>query len=219
MIINSKLQEVLQYNSNQVITTYSIQNLCFMIDNDQLTVPSYKETAEWANRYKMDLFNYELFAKTPVTEILALSNNSSDNVSQLSIYRGQEIPQNKLSDTISVLDGSQRLLTNYQAYINDQGVKDIALNLEVPRFEIIDGTTDTTNLLPIGVLMNHDLSLLSSWLIDHQDKIDDEGQKIILGIRSKLMDCKLVVQVAEGLDQTEQLVYYKMLKTNDLTTK
>lgn len=218
MIINSKLREVLQYNSNQVITTYSIQSLCFMIDNNQLTMPDYKETVEWANNYKMDLFNYELFAKTPVTEILALSNNGNDNVPQLSIYSGREIPQSKLSDTISVLDGSQRLLTNYQAYINDQGVKNIALNLETPSFEIVTETTKTENLLPIGVLMNHDLSLLSSWLIDHQE-IDDEGQKIILGIRSKLMDCKLVVQVAEGLDRAEQLAYYKMLKNNDLTTK
>ncbi|MDM6541411.1 hypothetical protein P7965_14060, partial [Staphylococcus aureus] len=66
--------------------------------------------------------------------------------------------------SLSVIDGQQRISTNYQAYSNDESIQEIALDLTKGKFVNLKEKKPSKNQIPVGVLYNKDPEVYTEYL-------------------------------------------------------
>ena len=161
MNIDKQLLAAANLNPTKNSRQEYIFTLCENIERGELTLPLYQRDISWTLQKCVDLLNYQLLNKSPISAISINVINNTDSqyaVPQVS-FINRDIRPDIMRGQMSVVDGQQRLTTNFKAYSNHSDLKNVVLDLGKGEF-VINSESFRRNQIPVGVLLNKDDSKL-----------------------------------------------------------
>lgn len=210
MRINKLLKQAVTYNPTKKSFQMSVQDMCKKINANILTLPLYQRDVSWTLQKSVDLLNYQLFGKAPVAPIsINQLSKMEAAVPQVSFIDREVIANDQiLSSHQSVVDGQQRLTTNYKAFKNNDDFRNVVLDVSAATFKISKGAIKK-NQIPVGILLNENRDILQEYLI--KEKTFNELYALCIDVRSKLMDYNYTINQAEDLTENEQIEWFEVL--------
>lgn len=212
MKINESLKKMIAYNPTKQTFQMSALNLCEKIETNDITLPLYQRDISWSIKKSVNLLNYQLNGKAPVSPISV--NKISDtlhSVAQITLVDRVIIEQLKIGQ-LSVTDGQQRLTTNYKCYINHPDFKCIVLDLKKGIFTIIEDSKNIkAHQIPAGILLNKNNETFFDYVNKSNTLKKSEITNVLLQIRSKLRDYNYTINLAEDLTEEEQIEWFEVL--------
>lgn len=208
--ISSKLADAASFNPTKQSQTKSVFDMCADIENERITLPLYQRDLSWNVDKAIKLFNYQMFGKAPVAPISMNQIGASNTIPQISFIQRDRIDNLQSQGVLSIVDGQQRLTTNYKAYINDESFKGIVLDVTKAAFKEVK-TAPRLNQVPVGILLNKEQSKLRQYLIDNDTL--DELYAALLEVRSKMTNYSYTVHIAKDLNEDEQIEWFDVLNT------
>ncbi|MCE4986431.1 GmrSD restriction endonuclease domain-containing protein [Staphylococcus arlettae] len=210
MKINNKIRVAASFNPTKKSHQLSIYDMCHKIDKDEITLPLYQRDLSWNLSKSVSLFNYQLFGKAPVAPISI--NQISDKktlVPQISFVERDLIKEDLINAAHqSVVDGQQRLSTNYKAFIDHDDFRNIFLDVASAKFKVADSKVKDS-YIPVGVLLNREQERLLDYL--EERNLVSQLYPILLEVRSKIMTYNYTINVAENLTEDEQIEWFEVL--------
>lgn len=211
MKINKKIELAAEFNPTKKSHQMSIFEMCKKIKDNKITLPLYQRDLSWTLKKAVDLFNYQLFGKAPIAPISMNQISEKNLVPQISFLDRDLILDDDIeADHQSVVDGQQRLSTNFKAYINHEDFKNIVLDISKAEFKIIEAAP-SKNQIPVGILLNEKDEKLSSYL---QEKNKDNFNvffPVLVQVRSKIKNYNYTINIAENLNEDEQIIWFEVL--------
>lgn len=210
MNINEKLIQAASFNPTKKSHLMSIIDICKKIDEQSISLPLYQRDLSWSIQKCVALLNYQLLGKAPVSPIsINVINNTTKCVPQVS-FINRELLENIERGQYSVVDGQQRLTTNYKAYVNHDDFKTIVLDLEKGLFLDVSGKIKNYQI-PVGVLLNKDDTLLFEYTQKKSSLKSPKVINILIQIKSKIKNYNYTINSAEDLSEDEQIEWFEVL--------
>lgn len=212
MKINRELIKAASFNPTKKTYQISVANLCEKIENQEITLPLYQRDVSWTLQKCVDLLNYQLLGKAPVSPISINEINHIDStnaVAQVS-FIDREIIQNIKTGQLSIADGQQRLTTNLKAYMNSNEFRNVVLDLVKGNFVIVE-TAIKKHQIPVGILLNKDINEFFSYLNSNSTLSKPDAMNILMQIRNKIRDYNYTINLAEDLTEDEQIDWFEVL--------
>lgn len=212
MRINKNLLSAANLNPTKNSRQDYIFSLCENIEKNELTLPLYQRDMSWPLQKCVDLLNYQLLNKSPVSAIsVNIINDTSDGfaVPQVS-FINRELLQDTMRGQVSVVDGQQRLTTNYKAYCDHEDFKSIVLDLGKGQF-LINSESIRKNQVPVGVLLNKDDAVLIEYTAKHKSLGEPMTVNALLQIRNKIKTYQYTINFATDLSEDEQIEWFEVL--------
>lgn len=110
----------------------------------------------------------------------------------------------------SVVDGQQRLTTNYKAYCNHPDLKNVVLDLGKGEF-VINTESFRRNQIPVGILLNKDDLMLIGYTGKNKALSAPEIVNALLQIRNKIKTYQYTINFATDLTEDEQIDWFEVL--------
>lgn len=209
MKIDEKLIEAANMNPTKESRQLSIFDLCKQIKDQRLTLPLYQRDVSWTKRQAVDLLNYQLLGKSPISAIsINVINNKDIAVPQVSFIT-REIVEEYSASQMSVVDGQQRLTTNYKAYCNHEDFQNIYLDLGKGKF-LESSRVPKSNQIPVGILLNKDDSVLFDYA-EKKKGITPQVTNVLLQIKQKIRNYNYTINTATDLTEDEQIEWFEVL--------
>lgn len=207
----NKLQAAINVNPTKRSQAMSVQDLSGKIEDGSLTVPLYQRGLSWNEDKAVALFNYQLFGKAPVAPLSLNEIGSNDEVPQLSFITREIIDANN-SGKLSVVDGQQRLTTNYKAYANDESFSNIVLDVTQAKFKKIAAKPNDSQI-PVGILLNKDQQELTQYVYNKKSMGTKANEvfPLLVGIRSKILGYNYTIHIADNMTEVEQIEWFEVL--------
>lgn len=210
MRISKELQSAADMNPTKKSTQMSIFDMCDKISKQAISLPLYQRDLSWTLTKCIALLNYQLLGKAPVSPIsMNVINNTQEYVPQVS-FIDREIINNIERGQLSVVDGQQRLTTNYKAYTNDDDFRNIVLDISRGCFIQTD-TAYKSNQIPAGILLNQSDAVL----FEYTNKVialrKPEITSLLLQVRSKIKNYNYTINSADDLSEDEQIEWFEVL--------
>lgn len=212
MNINKQLLEAANLNPTKNSRQEYIFTLCEYIEKNELTLPLYQRDISWTLQKCVELFNYQLLSKSPISAIsINIINNVSEEfaVPQVSFIDRELIP-NPVRGQLSVVDGQQRLTTNYKAYCNHPDLKNVVLDLGKGEF-VINNEAFRKNQVPVGILLNKDDKKLIEYTENNKALSSPLIVNALLQIRNKIKTYQYTINFATDLSEDEQIDWFEVL--------
>lgn len=211
MKINEKLSEAANANPTKETRQFTIFDLCKSVDQGTLTLPLYQRDLSWTLKKYVALYNYQLLGKAPVS---AISINEIKNV-EIAVPQVTFIDRNDIEvkeNLLSVVDGQQRITTNYKAYAGSDDVKDIVLDLKKGKFILLkEKTLPSTYQIPVGILLNKDDQKFFDYLNKHKSLNKNDVKNVLLQIKTKIKSYYYTINQAQDLTEDEQIQWFEVL--------
>ena len=211
MRISKKIDAATGFNPTKKTHQMDIATICDKIKKNKITLPLYQRDLSWTLQKAVDLFNFQLFGKAPVSPISIneISNATESDVPQISFMSREIVSYSEIKgDHQSVVDGQQRLTTNFKAYINHDSFRNIVLDFSRGTFRIVEGNI-TKSQIPVGVLLYEEESGLMEYL---QEKGNfNELFAVSFRVRTKIRSYNYTVNIAENLTEDEQIEWFEVL--------
>lgn len=211
MKIHNKIDSATNFNPTKKTHQMDIATMCEKIVNNRLTLPLYQRDLSWTLQKAVDLFNFQLFGKAPVAPISIneISDITENFVPQVSFLNRELVSQSVIKgDHQSVVDGQQRLTTNFKAYINHDSFRNIVLDISRGSFRIVEGII-AKNHIPVGILFNKEESVLTDYLIEKNTF--KELYSIALRVRTKIRSYNYTINIADNLTEDQQIEWFEVL--------
>lgn len=212
MNINRQLLEAANLNPTKNSRQEYIFTLCEYIEKNELTLPLYQRDISWTLQKCVELLNYQLLSKSPISAIsINIINNVSEEyaVPQVSFIERELIPC-AVRGQMSVVDGQQRLTTNYKAYCNHPDLKNVVLDLGKGEF-VINNEAFRKNQVPVGVLLNKDDKKLIEYTESNKALSSPLVVNALLQIRNKIKTYQYTINFATDLSEDEQIDWFEVL--------
>lgn len=211
MKINPTLASNANMNPTKETRQATIEELCHSIDSGILTLPLYQRDLSWTLQKHVDLLNYQLSGKAPVSAIsINVINDTERAVPQVTFIE-RELVELK-PGLNSVVDGQQRITTNYKAYIGSEDFDSIVLDLSKGKFiAIAENTLPKQHQVPVGVLLNRDENKLTNYLKKNKSLAKFEVQTILVQVRNKFRSYYYTINQAKDLTEDEQIHWFEVL--------
>ena len=210
MRISKELVEAASVNPTKKSTQMSIVEMCNKIEEQVISLPLYQRDLSWTLDKCISLLNYQLLGKAPVSPIsMNVINDIKDCVPQVS-FIDREIIDVVERGQFSVVDGQQRLTTNYKAYCNHEDFRNIVLDLGRGRF-VESEQAIRTNQIPVGIVLNRDDAVLFEYTNKKSALRKPEVTNVLLQVRSKIKNYNYTINSAEDLDEDEQIEWFEVL--------
>lgn len=211
MRINKKLYIAAEFNPTKKSHQMSIFEMCKKIKENKITLPLYQRDLSWTLQKAVDLFNYQLFGKAPVAPISMNQISEKNLVPQIAFLSRNLINDDQIeADHQSIVDGQQRLSTNFKAYINHQDFRNIVLDVSRAEFKIIE-TAPSKSQIPVGILLNEKDEKLSKYLKEKDVESFGEVFPLLVQVRSKIKNYNYTINIAENLNEDEQIKWFEVL--------
>lgn len=208
MKASRKLSDAISFNpskSTQLMAIEEIVNRCLVND---ILLPQYQTGIRWTIFKYVDLLNYQLSGKAPVSAVSMHEIQNGDDVEQIS-YIDRTRVEGNLARKLSTTDGQQRITCNLKTYINDPSFRQIVLDLKKGKFLINPDEVKKDYQIPVGFLMNKDYAELQNYAASRKP-LDDNFQLLVF-IRTKLLQYNYVVNIGKGMSKIEQLEWFEKL--------
>ena len=111
---------------------------------------------------------------------------------------------------MSVVDGQQRLTTNYKAYCNHPDLKNVVLDLGKGEF-VINTEAYRKNQVPVGILLNKDDNKLIAYTEKNKALASPMVVNALLQIRNKIKTYQYTINFATDLTEDEQINWFEVL--------
>ena len=210
MKISKVLQEAASFNPTEKSHKMTVQDMCKKIDNNEITLPLYQRDISWTKRQAIDLLNYQLLGKAPVSPIsMNVILDTEDCVPQVAFIDRDEITTVEKGQ-FSVVDGQQRLTTNYRAYINDDEYRNICLDVSKGRFVLEDGAFSESQI-PVGMLLNRDETVFYEYLTQKGILANQKHASLLIQCRAKIRNYYYTINQADNLSEDEQIEWFEVL--------
>jgi len=208
--VNKKMLEAAPFNPTKKRHQLSITDMCSKILENKITLPLYQRDLSWNLNKSVDLFNYQLFGKAPVAPIsINQISDKSTLVPQVSFIDRELVDQEHIDAAHqSVVDGQQRLSTNYKAFINHEDFRNVFLDVSSAKFKVVN-THIKDSHIPVGVLLNKDQSKLLEYLTEK--KLVEKLYPVLIDVRSKIMSYNYTINIADNLNENEQIEWFEVL--------
>ncbi|MGF2773177.1 GmrSD restriction endonuclease domain-containing protein [Bacillus cereus] len=211
MRISKKVEAATGFNPTKKTHQMDIAMMCEKIKNNKITLPLYQRDLSWTLKKAVDLFDFQLFGKAPVAPISIneISDATEEDIPQISFLTREIVPPaNMRGDHQSVVDGQQRLTTNFKAFINHDSFRNIVLDFSRGAFRIVEGDISSSQI-PVGILLNENEPVLTAYL---QEKGNfNDLFAIALRVRTKIRSYNYTVNIAENLTEDEQIEWFEVL--------
>ncbi|MHA6657910.1 GmrSD restriction endonuclease domain-containing protein [Staphylococcus xylosus] len=210
MKINNKIKVAASFNPTKKSHQLSIYDMCYKIDRNEVTLPLYQRDLSWNLSKSVSLFNYQLFGKAPVAPISINQISDKDTlVPQISFIERDLIKEDLINAAHqSVVDGQQRLSTNYKAFKDHDDFRNIFLDVSSAKFKVVD-TKVKDSYIPVGVLLNEKQEKLLDYL--EERGLVSQLYPVLLEVRSKIMTYNYTINIAENLTEDEQIEWFEVL--------
>ena len=211
MKINKKITSFSNFNPTNKTRQEDIATMCDSIEKGRISLPLYQRDLSWTLKKAVDLFEFQLFGKAPVSPLSMneIIDTESNLVEQLSFLNRRHIEKSDIrSGHLSVIDGQQRLSTNYQAYTDCQSLRNVVLDFSKGCFRLIQGVMKK-HQIPVGKLLNKNQEVLVEYL--KQAGSFEILFSDALQVRSKLRTYKYTLNIAEDMSEPEQIEWFEIL--------
>lgn len=210
MRISKELSSAADMNPTKKSTQMSIFDMCNKISKQAISLPLYQRDLSWTLIKCIALLNYQLLGKAPVSPIsVNVINNTQEYVPQVS-FIDREIIEKIERGQLSVVDGQQRLTTNYKAYTNDDDFRNIVLDISKGCFIQTD-TAYKSNQIPVGILLNQSDAVLFEYTNKISALRKPEITNLLLQVRSKIKNYNYTINSADDLSEDEQIEWFEVL--------
>ncbi len=210
MRINKGLYDAANFDPTKRTSQMTVAEICRKIESNAISLPLYQRDISWTLQKCIDLLNYQLWGKAPVSPIsINVINVDADEVPQVSFITREVIDKVERGQ-LSVVDGQQRLTTNYKAYCNDEDFRNIVLDLGKGQFtEVRDSIR--ANQIPVGILLNKDDKAILGYIAEKKSLAAGEVMTVLLQVRSKMKNYNYTINSAEDLTEDEQIEWFEVL--------
>lgn len=188
----------------------SISQLCNEVDIGQIIMPIFQRDLAWTTAKKVELYNFQLNGFAPVSPIsINKIGPRSLDMPHVSMIDRLEVenPEGKLS----VIDGQQRISTNYQAYTNDESIRDIVLDITKGYFLDLNGKDIKKNQIPVGILYNKNPRVYTEYIKSNPLLAEFEVSSLLGQIRTKFFNYFYTINIAQDLSGEEQIQWFDVL--------
>ena len=118
MRVNKGLMIAATFDPTKRTSLITVADMCRKIEENSISLPLYQRDISWTLQKCIDLLNYQLWGKAPVSPISINVINTVDSAVPQVSFIDREIISTIERGQYSVVDGQQRLTTNYKAYCN-----------------------------------------------------------------------------------------------------
>lgn len=210
MRISKELIRAASVNPTKKSTQMSIVEMCNKIEEQAISLPLYQRDLSWTLDKCISLLNYQLLGKAPVSPIsMNIINDTKECVPQVS-FIDREIIEDVERGQLSVVDGQQRLTTNYKAYSNHEDFRNIVLDLGRGRF-VESEQAIKSNQIPVGIVLNKDDMVLFEYTSNKPSLRKPEVTNVLLQVRSKIKNYNYTINSADDLNEDEQIEWFEVL--------
>lgn len=212
MKISRKLQLAASYNPTEKSHKMTVLDMCKKIEMNEISLPLYQRDVSWTKNQAISLLNYQLLGKAPVAPIsMNVILDTSDYVPQVSFIDREMISDVKIDKgQMSVVDGQQRLTTNYKAYSNSDDFRNIVLDVAKGHFLLEDGAFSRSQI-PAGILLNKEDAVFYKYLTEKNIMNNPEVMALLLQCRTKIRSYYYTINQAENLSEDEQIEWFEVL--------
>lgn len=212
MKISRKLVQAASFNPTEKSHKMTVLDMCKKIETLDITLPLYQRDVSWTLNQAIDLLNYQLLGKAPVAPIsMNVIIDTSDFVPQVSFVDREMLEDDKVEKgQMSVVDGQQRLTTNYKAYSDSDDFRNIVLDVARGRFLLVEGAF-TRSQIPVGMLLNKEDSVFYDYLAKNNMMKDPAFMTVLVQCRSKIRSYYYTINQAENLTEDEQIEWFEVL--------
>lgn len=215
--IMGELRSSALYSAKKLLE-FSIQNLCHKIESNEIAVPMYQRDLNWPLAQSVDLFNTQLHAKYTIAPISITEINTDTENKQLDFLTKNPIQTN--GRIFTIVDGQQRLLTNYKAYIGHAEFDTIVLDLNFGKFRDIKNKEPKPHQIPVTKLLNKDFEVFTNYLRNEYSlKNFNELYPLLVEVRSKLLRYSYTINIVDDLTLNEQKEWFKNLNRSNNQVK
>lgn len=209
--INKNLEYYSTFDPTKESKPMSLGNLCKEIQEEKITLPIFQTYIRWKINKSIDLLQFQLDGKAPVSPIsINIIESKELAVPQVSFIERNKIDSNRIVGKYSVNDGQQRLSCNYKAYIDHEDFRCIVLDITSGKFEINNGKL-TKSQIPVGKLYNKDPKVFKKYLEDNKQFQEFEVQNVLTNVRNKFLSYYYTVNYAKDLTEEEQRKWFEVL--------
>ncbi|WP_311772939.1 DUF262 domain-containing protein [Listeria booriae] len=211
--ISTRLKKNAHMDPSKESQSKSIVQLCQELEDSILIMPIFQRGLAWNLTKKIALFNFQLNGAAPVSPIsINKIGSDSNDMPHVMLLSRKDIASSEVGvGKLSVIDGQQRISTNYQAYINADCLKDVMLNIS--RGIFIEG--DSNNIkryeIPVGVLYNKSPDVFDEYIKKNSYLSDFKSFSLLQQIRSKFMNYYYTVNFAHNLSGSDQIEWFNVL--------
>ena len=212
MKISKALMQAASFNPTEKSHKMTVLDMCKKIESREISLPLYQRDVSWTKGQAIELLNYQMLGKAPVApKSMNIILEIEDYVPQVAFDDREMIDESKIEKgQMSVVDGQQRLTTNYKAYSNSDDFRNIVLDVARGRFLLEEGAF-TKSQIPVGVLLNKDDAVFYEYLTRNNMMKDPSFMTILVQCRSKIRSYYYTINQAENLTEDEQIEWFEVL--------
>ncbi|MGG0473553.1 DUF262 domain-containing protein [Priestia aryabhattai] len=208
--LNENLTQYASLNPTQKTHTQSTESLCKEIESGNLVLPVYQTGLRWTKQKNVDLYNFMLRGKAPVAPIsMNVIRNVEKAIEQVSFIH-RNMVEGSLIGKNSVTDGQQRLTCLYKAYTNDPEFEDIVFDVSRAKFQVLNASIKNYQI-PVGILLNKNVQSFYEYMNNNSFLKKDITKDAVLSVRKKFFSYNFVINMAEDLDEDEQVNWFEVL--------
>lgn len=210
--VNENLLEAVKGVRKRTSYQKRLDALVLMMDEKDMTLPIYQRDASWTIEKCVDLFNFQLLGKALISPISVHDFKvEGDFVKQIDFICRDEIDLSfrKNETILSLVDGQQRLTTNYKAYINHKDFEDIVFDVVKGKFRLNKGKLVLRSCIPVGILYNRDEQKLENYL--REKGTFDQLYSILTKMRSRWSEYQYTLNIATDMTESEQIEWFEVL--------
>lgn len=208
--ISERLRKAADFNPTNKTHQMNIFDICKEIESNDIVLPLYQRDVCWTLEKNVDLLNYQLMGKAPVSPISMNEIKNEDIAVEQVSFIDREPIEEALKRKLSVTDGQQRLTCNYKAYTNHKDFNSIVLDIK-NGFFIEKGEEDKDYYIPVGILLNKNEDKLFNYFRYNEFLSKDKTKDLLLQIRNKIKSYNYTINKAEDLTEEEQIKWFEVL--------
>lgn len=207
--VNENLKKAASINPTNKTHRMTIFELCRDIETNEIILPLYQRDVSWTMEKNIELLNYQLLGKAPVSPI-SMNEIKDETLAIPQVeFISRELITDNLRRKLSVTDGQQRLTCNFKAYTNHEDFKDIVLDIKNGKFDLKKEYRDY--YIPVGILLNKEEKVMFDYCKKNDFLSNDEVKDVILQIRNKIKSYTYTINQAEDLTEEQQIEWFEVL--------
>ncbi len=212
MRISKALVQAVFFNPTEKSHKMTVLDMCKKIEALDITLPLYQRDVSWTINQSIELLNYQLIGKAPIAPIsMNIILDTNDFVPQVSFVDREMLKEGDVEKgQMSVVDGQQRLTTNYKAYSNNDDFRNIVLDVARGKFLLVEGAF-TRSQIPVGMLLNKEDSVFYDYLAKNNMMKNSELMTTLVQCRTKIRNYYYTINQAENLSEDEQIEWFEVL--------
>lgn len=210
--IKDSLKRSAHYDPTKETVQKSISQICNEVALGQIIMPIFQRDLAWTIQKKVELFNFQLNGLAPVAPIsMNKVGGKSIDMPHVTLMDRRMLESENIQGYLSVIDGQQRISTNYQAFTNDESIRDIVLDITRGVFIDLKGKDIRKTQIPVGVLYNKDPDVYTEYIRTRPHMTDFEVSSLLNQIRTKFTNYFYTINYAQDLPGDDQIEWFDVL--------